>query len=131
MWQRIQTLYMLVALVLIGVAMAYTAKTEYLILFGVAVACNLVPLLSFKHRMLQFRILVFGAVVLLGLQVWMAVEYFTSPDTVKFNYSVVVPFIAAVLDVLALRGVMQDELLVRSSSRLRAARRKEKLNSKK
>ena len=117
---------MLTALVLIGVAMAYTSKTEYLVLFGIGAACNLVPLVSFRHRMLQFRILVFGAVLLLGLQVWMAVEYFSSPAGVKFNYSTVVPVIAAVLDVLAIRGVMQDELLVRSSSRLRSSARKVK-----
>jgi len=126
MWQRIQTLYMLVALVLLGIAIANTANIPFIVLLSIGAACNLLPLFCFKHRMLQLRCLVFGAVVLICLQLWMLYGYFTAPAGVLFNWSTVVPVICVILDALAARGVFQDELLVRSSSRLRAAKRNRK-----
>ncbi|MCQ2173719.1 MAG: DUF4293 domain-containing protein [Bacteroidales bacterium] len=124
MWQRIQTLYMLVALILIAVAACFAKEIPYIVLLVLGGLCNLLPVFMFRHRMLQLRLVIFGAVVLLGLQVWMAVDYFTAEETVQFNYSMVVPVIAAILDFLAVRGIMSDELLVRSAGRLRASRKK-------
>lgn len=126
MWQRIQTLYMLVSLVIIGVAIGFSSYLPFIILLSVGAASNLVPLFCFKHRMLQMRILIFGIVVLLCTQGWMAWNYFSASEGALFNYSYIVPILAAILDILAVRGVVQDELLVRSSSRLRAAKRKRK-----
>jgi len=123
MWQRIQTLYMLVALVLLGIATANSSYIPFIVLLSLGAACNLLPLFCFKHRMLQLRCLIFGAVVLLCLQVWMLYVYFSAPAGTLFNWSTVVPVICVILDALAARGVLQDELLVRSSSRLRAAKR--------
>lgn len=131
MWQRIQTLYMLVSLVLLGLAIAYSSNLYFIILLSVGAAANLVPLFCFKHRMLQMRLLVFGAVELLLLQGWMAWDYFTAGAGRAFNYSTIVPLIVVILDFLAIRGVMQDELVVRSSSRLRASRRERRGKSKK
>ena len=126
MWQRIQTLYMAIALVIIGIAIANVEYVPFIILLSIGAAANLIPLFCFKHRMLQLRILIFGAVVLFCLQVWMGWQYFTTENTGGFNYATVVPIIAVILDVLAARGVFSDELIVRSSDRLRAAKRKKK-----
>lgn len=123
MWQRIQTLYMLIALVLLGVAIANTREPAFLVLLGVGAAANLIPLFCFKHRMFQFRCLVFGAVVLLCLQIWIAYSYFHAAQPVELKYSMIFPLVCVILDALAARGVFQDELIVRSSSRLRAAKR--------
>lgn len=117
-------MYMAIAVILIGVSFGFTSKVPFIILFAVGGLSNLLPIFMFKHRNLQMRILIFGAVVLLGLQGWMVYDYINAPDTVKFNYTMVVPVICAILDFLAIRGVIQDELLVRSSSRLRAAKRR-------
>ncbi len=115
---------MLVALILIAVAACFAKEIPYIVLLVLGGLCNLLPVFMFRHRMLQLRLVIFGAVVLLGLQVWMAVDYFTAEETVQFNYSMVVPVIAAILDFLAVRGIMSDELLVRSAGRLRASRKK-------
>lgn len=123
MWQRIQTLYMLIALVLLGVAIANTREPAFLVLLGVGAAANLIPLFCFKHRMLQLRCLIFGAVVLLCLQIWIAYSYFAAEGQPELKYSMIFPLICVILDALAARGVFQDELIVRSSSRLRAAKR--------
>lgn len=124
MWQRIQTLYMITALVLLVISSFFCKEVPYLVLMILGALCNLLPIFMFKHRMLQMRIVIFGAVVLLGLQVWMAIDYFTASELTVFNYTMVVPVICAILDFLAVRGIISDELLVRSAGRLRSARRK-------
>ncbi|MCQ2177540.1 MAG: DUF4293 domain-containing protein [Bacteroidales bacterium] len=126
MWQRIQTLYMLVAAVITGLGAAFVARLPFIVLFVTGCLANLLPIFMFRHRMLQMRILIFGACVLLGLQIWMAFDYFSADAAVKFNYSMVAPAVAVILDVLAVRGVISDELVVRSAGRLRAAKRNRK-----
>ena len=68
MWQRIQTLYMVLALVALGIALGFTSRLPFIILLSVCALCNLLPVFTFRHRMLQMRLLLFAAVALLGLQ---------------------------------------------------------------
>jgi len=98
--------------------------TAFLILVGVATALNFLALTTFKIRIFQMRTAIFAALILLGLQVWLLIAYFSTADKTIYNVMYVFPIVAAILDILAARGIFADEMLVRSSSRLRAAKRK-------
>lgn len=140
MWQRVQTLYFFLAAALSAVvlltdfarvpgsdeAMRYTEYLPYAILAGLAALATLVATFSWKNRSLQIRLGGGSAVVLLALQVWIAVGYFKLPAEYVVRWTAVLPFVALVLDILAMRGVYADELLVRSSSRLRSSKRRNK-----
>ena len=80
---------------------------------------------AWARRSLQIRLGGAAAVVLLALQVWLAVDYFRLPDAYVVRWTAVFPLLALFFDILAMRGVYADELLVRSSSRLRSAKRKQ------
>ena len=124
MWQRIQTLYLAVAL---GLLLAMFWHLEYIwwtILLGVAVFMQAVALLAWKFRLFQMRTAVIAAIMLLGLQVWMAAVFLAGGDRTAFNITAVFPAVAAILDFLAARSILSDEMMVRSSSRLRPGRRK-------
>ncbi|MBR6456979.1 MAG: DUF4293 domain-containing protein [Bacteroidales bacterium] len=139
MWQRVQTLYFAVAAGLMAAllctdfarvpgseeAMRYAEYLPYAVLSGLALACTLVALFAWSRRSLQIRLGGAAAVVLLALQVWLAVGYFKLPQEYVVRWTAVFPLIALIFDILALRGVYADELLVRSSSRLRSAKRKQ------
>ena len=57
---------------------------------------------------------------------WLAVDYFvTSPDNVRFYVTALIPLASVILDLLAARNIYADELLVRSASRLRSAKRRQ------
>ncbi len=101
----------------------YREYLPYLILMIVGSAANLVALFSFKHRMFQLRITAAAFVVLLGLQGWLIYKYFTSADGIVFAVTAVFPVVAAVFDILAVRGIFADELMVRNAGRLRSAKR--------
>ena len=143
MWQRSQTLYLFITCVLLGglffsdvatmvvpegdpVGIAYIDKLPYLVLMIVAATGHLVALFSFRKRMFQLRIAAASAVVLLGLQGWIAYDFFTADPRIIFKWTAVFPAIGTILDIMAARGIFSDELMVRSSSRLRAAKRNSK-----
>ena len=123
MWQRIQTLYLAVALGLLVAMFWHVSFLWWLILLGVACFMQLVALLAYKFRLFQMRTAVIAAVMLIGLQIWMAVGYFAG-DKSAFNVTAVFPAVAAILDFLAARSIFSDELIVRNSSRLRSSKRK-------
>ena len=106
-------------------AIRYTEYLPYAVLCRLALACALVSLFAWGRRSLQIRLGGAAAVLMLALQVWLAVGYFRLPEAYVVRWTAVFPLIALFFDILAMRGVYADELLVRSSSRLRSAKRKQ------
>ena len=123
MWQRVQTLYLAVALALLVVMFWHVTYLWWFILLGTACFMQVVAVLAYKFRLFQMRTTIIAALMLLGLQVWMAVVFFTG-DKSSFNMTAVFPVVAAILDAMAARGIFSDELIVRSSSRLRSSKKK-------
>lgn len=140
MWQRVQTLYLAIAsgliismffsvmAVTIGTDGAqgtinYIEKLPYLYLM-ISIACtNIIALVLFKHRPLQMRVATIAALLLIGFQIWIAVDYFKAPDGIVFKYTAIFPLVAAIGDILAVRGIWADQLMVESFSRLRSSKR--------
>jgi len=141
MWQRIQTLYLSISTALI-ISMFFSRlatiigsngnisyvnfveKIPYLILMISILAANVAALTTFRLRMLQMRVSIIAALLFLGFQVWIAVDYFNAPKGMVFRYTAIFPLIACILDILAARAIFGDELIVESGSRLRAAKRR-------
>lgn len=135
MWQRIHTLYLLIATVLIGLmffldkadGVKFISYFPYLIFLIVITLLNIIALMVYKFRIPQMRTALFSAIVTIFFQIWIAVDYFfISADDVIFKLPAVFPVVAVILDFLAARSIFADELIVRSASRLRAAKRKHK-----
>lgn len=132
MWQRVQTLYLSISTVLIGLLFfcekageyRYTAYIPYLILLIIITILNILALTSWRFRIFQMRTAILSALITLALQAWLAVDYFTADKSLVFHASAVFPIVAVIFDVLAARGIFADELMVRNSDRLRAAKRK-------
>ena len=132
MWQRVQTLYLLLATGLV-VALLFSTKagdipyTEYwpyAVLIILTSFLQVMALTTYKHRIFQMRTAVLSAIILVGLQIWLAVDFFKTHNDPIFHVTAIFPIVATILDFLAVRGILADELLVRSASRLRAAKRK-------
>ena len=141
MWQRVQTLYLMIASALVGALFfsvkafvfcpdgthaqefRYIAYTPYLILLIIVALLQVIALTTFKVRVLQMRTAVLAALILVALQGWLAVDFFTADKSVVFRWTAVFPLIAALLDVWAARAIFRDQLLVESLSSLRKRRR--------
>ncbi|MDX9929235.1 MAG: DUF4293 domain-containing protein [Bacteroidales bacterium] len=84
---------------------------------------SLVTLLLYKFRKLQIRAAIFTLLLLIGevlLLAWYlfyaSVKYDAS---VIFNLKISFPLVSAILMYLAFRGILKDELLIRSFDRIR------------
>ena len=134
MWQRIQTLYLFLSTVLSGLmfffdkapGVRYTAYIPYAVLMVIILLLNLLALTTYKFRIFQFRTAVLAALISFAFQVWIAVDFFTADSSLIFNMTAVIPIISVILNALAARNIMADELMVRSSDRLRSAKRKKR-----
>ena len=134
MWQRVQTLYLFLATALIAALffchkagdVFYTDYWPYLILLIVVGFLNVTALTTYKHRIFQMRTATLSAIILLGLQIWLVVDCIKTHNTPVFSLTAVFPIVAMILNLLAARGILADELLVRNSNRLRAAKRNKK-----
>ena len=87
---------------------------------------NVTALTTYKHRIFQMRTSTLSAIILLGLQGWLVVDFIRTHNTPVFSLTAVFPVVAAILDILAARSILGDELMVRNADRLRAAKRKKK-----
>ncbi|MBO4566154.1 MAG: DUF4293 family protein [Bacteroidales bacterium] len=132
MWQRIQTLYLAIATALIAAmffcdkadGVSFTSYWPYLVLLILSVLLHFLALTTWKFRIFQVRTAVLAALLTLALQVWLAVDFAVTGNDPLFHVPALFPIVAVILDVLAARGIWADELMVRSSSRLRSSKRK-------
>ena len=134
MWQRIQTLYLLLATGLVVALLfspkagdiTYTEYWPYAVLLIITAFLQVMATTTWKHRIFQMRTASLSAIILIGLQVWLVVDFISTHNTPVFHITTVFPVVAAILDFLAARSILADEMLVRSADRLRAAKRKKK-----
>ena len=132
MWQRIQTLYLLLATGLVAALffctkagdVTYTEYWPYLVLLLITGFLQVMALTTYKHRIFQMRTSTLSAIILIALQGWLVYDFISTHNTPVFHVTAVFPIVAAILDFLAARSILADELLVRSADRLRAAKRK-------
>ncbi len=141
MWQRIQTLYLILSAGIITAlffsplataigtegqteSIGFAEKLPYLCLMISILTAHLFSLLLYKRRVVQMRVATIAALLSLGFQIWLAVDYFLAPDNIVFKFTAILPLIAAILDMLAVRGIAADQLMVESAGRLRKARRR-------
>lgn len=147
MIQRIQTVFILVAAILVSLLYKlkfaeFTANNELytymakgifkgedlvfnglpiLIFIGLIASLHFIIIFLYKKRLLQIRLLAFTIVLLAGLFGMFFYFTYAGFDEIKvaFKIPVTFPIVAIVLDYLAIRAIGKDEALIRSINRIR------------
>lgn len=145
MWQRLQTLYLCIATGLIvalffsvkaftlgpggvhSVELTYIKYTPYLILLILITILQLLAVFTFNARVFQMRTAVLSAILMIALQAWIGVDYFTADKEWIFKFTAVFPLVAAILNFIAARLILRDQLLVESVSHLRSLKKNHKI----
>lgn len=145
MWQRLQTLYLCIATGLIvalffsvkaftlgpggvhSVELTYIKYTPYLILLILITILQLLAVFTFNARVFQMRTAVLSAILMIALQAWIGVDYFTTDKEWIFKFTAVFPLVAAILNFIAARLILRDQLLVESVSHLRSRKKNHKI----
>lgn len=137
MLQRIQTVYLIAALLITGVLpfifplwkdnlgtdYYFMKDTVYTALFGLSTTLSLLSIISFKKRQNQFvigRLNIILNLILLGLFVYRSLNLSGGTATVsEKGIGMFLPIVAIVFLVLANKAIKKDEDLVKSVDRLR------------
>ena len=137
MLQRIQTIYLLLALLSAavlpylfplwklqqGTEFYFVQHLTYVILFGLSTTLSLLSIISFKKRQLQFvlgRLNIILNLILLGLFVYRSLNVSGEiPAVSEKGIGMFLPVFSIVLLVLANKAIKKDEDLVKSVDRLR------------
>ena len=141
MWQRIQTLYLLISTALVIALCLGTAcrianpeglrtvsywqlqQPFFGILLGILAFLVVLALVVYKNRILQMRLAVLSGIIALGMQGWLAWMYFHFEGPV-FSWTVIFPLVIFLCNLLAARGCFQDQLMVESAYRVRERRKR-------
>ena len=149
MIQRIQSVYLLVITILMIICMcnpvgSIIASTNEISEFGnlcitlpdgtkdyapwalfailmVVAILSFVTIFLFKKRMLQIRLTIFSSIMLIGYYLALVALALMLAEGTSFTPSWIIclPFVAIVLNWLAIRGIGADEALVKAYDRLR------------
>lgn len=136
MIQRIQTIYLVVSAIIMGVLFMWfpvvlgkdgsiIMERNEPLLFGlifVSIALAIISILSFKKRQLQFvlnRLNIISNFILLGVFVYRLLTLSGETIVSEKGIGVLLPIISIVFLVLANKAIKRDEDLVKSVDRLR------------
>ena len=123
MIQRKQSVFLLLAAILGVLIIVNYPMWPLFLLSLVASSLSIFTIFKFKRRLLQARLCVLTTVLfLLWYPAVLLVNKFMMPSGLQFDVLNVwgaLPLISAILCILARKGIMDDERLVRAADRIR------------
>ncbi len=140
MWKNLQTLYLGISTALIislffcnfatiigpsgeELAIAYREKLPYLAMLIMLVTAHIAATASFKVPFLQARVAMIAALMSIGFQVWLAVDIFRFLNEMTFHITALFPLAAAVLNFMAAKRALVEEMTIKAFKSLRSKRR--------
>jgi hypothetical protein len=141
MWKRIQTLYLLISTGLIvsmlfsrfasiigpggeEAIIRYHEKMPYLVLLLMLTTSHIAATASFKTRFLQARVSIIAALLAIGFQIWLGVDFLRFRTDMVFSISAIFPIVAAILNILAARGALVEGMTLQTAERVLKSKKK-------
>lgn len=129
MWKSIQTLYLGISTVLMAVlffcnfativgpdgtelSIRYYEKTPYLVLMIMTLTAHVCAVFSYKLKFLQARVCIITALLALGMQIWFFMDFLKFRHDMVFSITMTFPIVMTILDVMAARNSLVDEMTV-------------------
>lgn len=141
MWQRIQTLYLGIATALVfsmffcifatiigpdgaEITIAYREKMPYLVLLIMLITAHIAATASYKTFFLQARVSIIAGLLAFGFQTWIGIDILRNMDDMSFSFTALFPLAAGVLDFMAAKRSMVDEMTVMAVKSAKKARKR-------
>lgn len=140
MWQRIQTLYLGISTALIfamffctfatiigpageELTIGYHEKLPYLTMLIMLFTAHVAATASFKTFFLQARVAMISALMAIGFQIWLTVDFIRFHSEMVFSLTALFPLAAAVLDFMAAKRSLVDEMTITAVKSVKGSRR--------
>ena len=146
MWQRIQTLYLGISTALIfsmffctfatiigpqgeELTIGYHEKLPYLTMLIMLITAHIAATASFKAFVLQARVAMIASLMAVGFQIWLAVDVIRFHGDMTFSFTTIFPFAAAILDGMAAKRSLVDEMTITAVKSVKGSRRSKRRKS--
>ena len=141
MWQRIQTLYIGIATALTAamffcrmatilgpegndIDIRYYEKLPYLMMLIMLLTAGVCAVFTYKSRLLQARVCILTALMLIGFQIWLGIDFIRYHNDMVFSITLLFPIVSAILNAIAARGNLVDEMTLQAVKSAKKARKK-------
>ena len=131
MWKRVQTLYIGIATIIIAsmfffrmvtiiapggeeIDIMYYDKVAYIVMLIMLIAGGVTSAFSYKNLFLQARVCMLTALMQIGFQIWLAVDFFRFHNDMVFSFSLIFPIVSAILNIMAARNILIDGMTVQA-----------------
>lgn len=131
MWKRIQTLYIAIATIIIAsmfffrmatiiapggeeIDIMYYDKLAYIVMLIMLLAGGVSSAFSYKNLFLQARVCMLTALMQIGFQIWLAVDFFRFHNDMVFSITMIFPIVSAILNIMAARNILIDGMTVQA-----------------
>jgi peptidoglycan/LPS O-acetylase OafA/YrhL len=94
-------------------------------LFGILMVSTIVAVATiflYKNRMLQIRMTIFNSLLLVGYYIAALAFYFAlknDENMFRIGWALCLPLVSIILNILAIRAIGRDEVMVKAADRLR------------
>ena len=141
MWKRIQTLYLGISTALIlsmffckfatiigpageELSIGYHEKLPYLVMLIMLLTAHVAAAASFKAPFLQARVAMIAALMSMGFQIWLTVDIIRFFNEMTFHITALFPLASAVLNFMAAKRALVEEMTITAVKSMKSARRK-------
>ena len=135
MWKKIHTIYTILATLLVTLmffcrfatilgpegeelSIMYYEKLPYLVMLIMLLTAGICSIFTYKNGFLQARVCILSALMFIGFQIWLGVDFLRFRNDMVFSITLVFPIAAAVLDMLAARSALTGAVTVHAVSKV-------------
>lgn len=136
MWKRLTTYLTLIPVILIGsmffmnfakiigpegdiLKIMYYEKLPYLVMLIMLISGCLFSFITHRHPLLQSRVCMLTGLILVGFQIWLAVDFLAYRKEMIFSVTMLFPMVSATLEIIAARKALVDGVTMQAARYLK------------
>ncbi len=102
----------------------YYEKIPYIVMLIMLMTGGICAFFCNRHPFLQARVCILTALMLIGFQLWLGIDFFRFRNDMVFSLTMLFPFAGAILDIIAARSALVDGVTLQAVKNLKKSRRK-------
>ena len=102
----------------------YFEKLPYIVMLIILLTAGICAVFCHKFPLLQARVCVLSALMLLGFQLWLGVDFIRFHNDMVFSITLIFPIVGAILNIMAARKALIDGMTLQAVKSLKKSRKK-------
>ena len=92
----------------------YHEKLPYLVMLIMLLTAGVCSIFSFKSWALQARVCMLTALMQIGFQIWLGIDFFRFRTDMVFSFTMIFPIVSAILNIMAARSALVDAMTMQA-----------------